>query len=91
MLGPIAIFGAEALEAPDVVAEVHPGGEPVFDQIVQVSVNSRPIEPERDELLCQIRVAHGGLCGLESAENLKPGHRGPEASLAEDSFQVGGQ
>jgi hypothetical protein len=36
-------------------------------------------------------VAHGGLCGLESAENLKPGHRGPEASLAEDSFQVGGQ
>ncbi len=91
MLGPIAIFGAEALEAPDVVAEVHPGGEPVFHQIVQVSVDSRPIESERNELLCQIRVAQGRVCGLESAEDLKPGHRGPEASLTEDCFQVDGQ
>ena len=86
MLRPIAIFGAKALKTPDVVAQVYPCGEPVIDQIVQVSIDGRPIKPERDEFLCQIGMAHGRLCGLESPQDLQPRHRGPEASLAENSL-----
>jgi hypothetical protein len=86
MFGPVAIFGPEALKTPDVVTQVDPGGKPVFDQIVQITVDSGPIEPERDELLCQVRMAQGRFCGLESPEDLQPRHCRPEASLAENSF-----
>lgn len=89
MFGTVVIFGAEPLEAPDVVAQVHPCCESVFDQIVQVSVDRSPVKPERHEFLREVRMAYGRLCGLESAEDLQSRHCRPQASLAENLLQVG--
>lgn len=77
MLGLPVVARATALEPPDVIAQLDAFREAGFGQVVQVTIDRGPIEPQRHELCCEVGMRQRRLRPLETGENLESRDRRP--------------